>query len=568
MPILDITLERINELLGKKLSLDELNEIVFQYGMEIESHEVIEGYNHLKIEITPDRPDMLSSYGFVRAIRKYLGLSKGLDRIEIRDSDYKIFVNKNVANIRPYIGAAVIKNVNLSEDDLLDLIYAQEKLHDTFCRSRVKASIGLYPYDKIKWPLRYLVKDPNEIVFRPLETDVKMNGLEILEKHPTGIKYAFILKDKKQFPVFEDADGNVLSMPPIINSEDHGKITTADKNILIEVTGIHRPTMEYVLNMMVYSILEIGGELYKVSVIYEGGETIDYPRIKPSERIIERKYVERILGIRMPLNEIEDLLMKMGYGVEKIDEEKIKVLIPQYRADVLHEIDIVDDIGRAYTYDKFEPELTPVFTIGSYLEKKYIIDCMREILIGMGYLEAYTFALTSTEDQFDKMNIEHSNYVRVGGAKERKLNMVRVWLLPELLKTLAYNKDKRKPIQLFELAPIVLLDKNFEAGAKNVYHLAALSAHSDASFTEIRRVLEYLLLSLNFENYKFIRAKHASFIEGRVAEVIVEDKSIGYVGELHPEVILNWGLDFPIAAFEININKLFNWQESELDVSE
>ncbi|MGQ4891154.1 MAG: phenylalanine--tRNA ligase subunit beta [Candidatus Njordarchaeia archaeon] len=566
MPVLDITLERINELLGKDLTLDELEEMVFQFGMELESYKESSEGLQLKIEITPDRPDMLISYGFVRAIRKYIGLDKGLEKIRLNEGEYVIYVDKKVENVRPYIGAIVVKNVNLTENDLLDLIYAQEKLHETFCRSRVKASIGLYPFDKITWPLKYTTRPPKEIVFRPLEFNIKMDAEEILRKHPTGQKYAFILEGKREYPVFLEGSGNILSLPPIINSEDYGKVTVHDRNILIEVTGTHKPTMDKVLNFLTYAFEMIGGEIYKVKVVYPNHEET-YPKIDPDERVIDKEYVKKVLGIDLSDAEIVELLEKMGYDAAKLDEDKFKVLIPPYRADVLHNIDVVDDIARAYTFDKFESELTPVFTIGAYLERKYIIDRIRELLTGLGYIEAFTFALTSTSDQFEKMRLPvGKNYAEIGGSKEKKINMVRVWLIPELIKMISFNKDKKKPIQVFELSEVVELDKNFESGAKNIYHLAAITAHSGASYTEIRRVLEYILDALG-KQYSFERTSHPSFIEGRIAKIIIDDAEIGVVGEIHPEVLLNWGVDFPIAAFEININKVLSWTSSELEVA-
>ncbi len=565
MPVLDISLERINELLGQEISLDELEELVFQLGMELESYEYYEGETQLKIEITPDRPDLLLSYGFVRTLKKYMGIERGLERLKVIDGNYVIEVDKKVEKVRPYIGAIVVRNIKLTERDLLDLIYAQEKLHETFCRSRTKASIGLYPLDKVRWPLKYTTLPPDEINFRPLEFDVKLNGLEILEKHPTGQKYSFILKGKKEFPIFMDNSNNVLSMPPIINSEDHGKVTPGDKNVLVEVTGTHKQTMDRVLTILTYAFEMIGGEIYKVNVKYPT-HTETYPKIEPEEKVVNSGYINEVLGVNFAEVEIVKLLEKMGYGIKKVDNGKIHVLIPPYRADILHDVDIVDDVARAYTFDKFEPELTPVFTVGGYLERSYIVDRIREVFVGLGYNEVFTFALTSKEDQFIKMRLEPIEVAEIGGAKERRLNMVRVWILPELLKMLYYNKDKRKPIRLFEISEIVKLDPEFESGTHNRYHIAAITAHSDATFTEIRRILEHILDSLNLD-YRFIRKKHDSFIEGRTAGVLVNGEEIGFVGEIHPEVLLNWGIDFPVSGFEIDLNKALKWDPKELETA-
>ncbi|MHA1675748.1 MAG: hypothetical protein ACTSU6_01085, partial [Candidatus Njordarchaeales archaeon] len=209
MPTLDTKLSRISRLLGKDISISELEELLFIYGMELDTVEKVEDDYNLKIEITPDRPDMLSTYGLVRALRRYMGLDKNPSEYIAKKSSFLIQVDSSVSSIRPYIAAAVFKNLNISEDDLEELIYAQEKLHATFCRDRKKASIGLYPFDKIKWPLRYYATEPENIEFVPLEFGYMMNANEILKVHPTGQKYAYLLEGFKKYPVFVDASGNV-----------------------------------------------------------------------------------------------------------------------------------------------------------------------------------------------------------------------------------------------------------------------------------------------------------------------------------------------------------------------
>ncbi len=567
MPVLDITLERLSELLGRRIDVDTLDEILFQMGMELASVNVTENGTELKIEITPDRPDMLISFGFARALKKYMGLDSNIDKIKTKKSEeYKLIVDKSVSKIRPFIGAMVVKGLKLTENDLLDLIYGQEKLHDTFCRNRLKTSIGFYPLKNIVWPLHYKAEKPEAIKFRPLEFAYEMNALEILERHPTGQKYEWILRGKDLFPVFLDDEGHILSLPPIINSEDYGKVTVEDSEILVEVTGIHKPTMDKVHTILAYALDMLGGEIYEVEVIYDDRKEI-YPKTAFEEFKVPKKYMKSVLGFWIDDSKIGELLNKMGLALKDIDKDNITVLVPPYRADILHEIDIIDDVARAYTFDKIEPELTPVFTIGSYLSKHRVIDFLRDIMIGLGYIEAFTFALTSTEDQYTKMRLNISEKsVIIGGAKEKKINTVRTWLLPELLKTLSFNKEKKKPLKLFEISDVVVLDKDMEAGARNEIHMAAVSMHLDANFTEMRMALETVLDRLEVE-YSFSRGNHRSFIEGRVASLEVNGEEVGFVGEIHPEVILNWGLNMPVAAFEINLDKIFKWENPEVEIS-
>lgn len=559
LPILDVKLSRIQKLLGIKVSLKELDEILFRYGMELDSYEVLpDGDYWLKIEITPDRPDMLSLWGLVRALKKYMGKNVGLEHYEVKGSTYRIIVDESVKSIRPYIASVVVKGVKLTEEDLEDLIYAQEKLHDTFCRGRKKASIGFYPFRKISWPLHYYAEDPEKIRFTPLDFDEELNAYEILEKHPTGEKYAHILRPYKKYPVFTDDEGHILSLPPIINSEDYGKITIEDSDILIETTGMHKPTVELVINILSAIMKDLGGTLFSVKIEYPNHHEYS-PYMSNKKWKLKKKYVEEMLGVHLSVSEITKLLNMMGLDGKEIDSNTLEVLVPPYRADILHPIDIVDDIARAIGFDNFEPELTPIFTTSGILERTEVIDYVRELMVGLGYNEAFTFALTSFEDQFDKMRLERKEAVIISGAKEVQINTVRVWLIPELLKALTYNKNRKYPIKLFEVSDVVILDKNVDTGARNETHLAAISAHMDANFTEIRSVAEYILRNLGFREIEIRRINHPSFIEGRVIAIYVGNKRIGVLGELHPEVILNWGLSIPVAAMEISLEELMGW---------
>lgn len=567
MPVLDVKFSRIKKLLNIDLTLEELAEVLFRYGMELESYEERDNDYLLKIEITPDRPDMLSTWGLVRALKKYLEISPGLERYTIRDSNYKIIVDKSVENIRPFIAATVARNINLNEDDLEELIYAQEKLHETFCRGRKKASIGFYPLRKIAWPLKYFAENPEKIKFKPLGADREMNGYEILEIHPTGQKYAHILKGFDRYPLFTDNLGHVLSLPPIINSEDYGKITEEDKDILLEVTGIHKPTVELVINIMSSILKDIGADLYSVEIVYPSLSERS-PYLENSVWKLRYNYITKVLGIELATEDVISLLKKMGLDGHFIDKEEIEVLVPGYRADILHPIDIVDDIARAYGFDNFEPELTPVFTTGGSLKRTEIIDYVRELMLGLGFNEVFTFALTNMEDQFDKMLLPRDeNIVAIMGAKEAKINMVRKWLIPELLKTLAYNKDKKYPLKFFEVSDVVILSEEVDVRAVNETRLAAITAHVDASFTEIRSTAEYLLRALGFENFKIRRISHSSFVEGRVIGIYVNDVEVGFLGELHPQVIINWGLAVPIAAMEISLDKLMAWPYKPVEIA-
>jgi len=564
LPILDVSLSRIQELLGKRITLEELEDLLFRFGMELDSYEKINGDYMLKIEITPDRPDMLSPIGLARALRMYVGMDEPKKYV-VEKGDYAFIIDSSVAEIRPYIAGVVVKKVPMNQEFLEEIIYVQEKLHDTFCRGRKKASIGLYPLHKLKWPIRYTTEDPEKIKFRPLDTLEEMTGKEILEKHPTGIKYAHLLKNARRYPLLIDAENHILSMPPIINSEDYGKIDATTRDLLVEVTGTHKPTVEMVINILATMFADAGGELITVKIKYPD-KTEESPYFKYRKLSVSLKQIEDLLGLKISASDAVKLLKRMGYFAKETNNELIEVEVPPYRTDIWHVVDVIDDVARAYCYDNIQPELTPIFTVGGETKRQEMIDTVREVLLGLGFSELFTSALTSFEDQFTKMRLPEKREIVIAEAKEAKIQTIRYWLLPEILKSLSYNRRKKLPFKVFEVSDVVIRDDKFETRAYNETHVAVVIVDPNVTFTDIKAVAEHLLNALGVK-YELKRVHHPSFIEGRVVGVYVNGKEVGFFGELHPEVLLNWKLTFPTVAMELSLDKIFGWEPRLLEIA-
>src|SRR3989344_5785176 len=189
----------------------------------------------IELEIFPNRPDLLSYQVFKRGFLGFLGKNTGLRKYRINppEKNYQVIVDSSAESIRPYTACAIVKGMKFDDDKIKEIIDIQEKIHSTLGRRRRKIAIGIYPLEKIKLPIKYLALNPKEIKFIPLESDREMDGLQILSSHPTGREYAHLLEGKKKFPIFVDATGEILSMPPIINSHKTGKITEQQKKYLL-----------------------------------------------------------------------------------------------------------------------------------------------------------------------------------------------------------------------------------------------------------------------------------------------------------------------------------------------
>ena len=504
--------------------------------------------NEIEIEVNPNRPDLLSYSGFKRSFLSFLEKTKGLKRYELKkpEKDYEVIVDSSVKEVRPYTVCAIVKKLNLNNEKIKELIDIQEKLHFTVGRKRKKLAIGIYPLEKIKLPITYIALEPDKIKFIPLEATREMSGLEILQRHPTGRDYAHLLSGKSKFPVFIDADKNILSMPPIINSQLTGKITEETKEVFVECSGFDLWILEKCLNIIVTSLAEIGGEIYQMKV-----SSKITPDLKTEKRKISIENTNKLLGLDLNEKQIKKFLEKMGHNYS--DKE---VETPSWRLDVLHEVDLIEDIAIAYGYDNFIPEVPQISTIGHENSKEIIKKKISEILSGLNMLEISNYHLTNRKEQFEKMGVpekQERDFIEVEESKT-DYNLLRKDLTHYLLKTFSENTDSEYPQRIFETGKIFELNMSKKIIEKEMLSAALVSGN----FTEMKQVLFHLFNMLNInvmlkEPEKF----PIHFIDGRVAEIILGEDKIGYLGEIHPKILKNWKIKMPVALFEIELEKIF-----------
>lgn len=534
MVSIEIDKNDLLNLIGKKLPDEEIEEVLFLLKCESKIKE-----NKIEVELTPDRPDMFSVEGIAREIKGFLALELGLRKFEVTESNFTL--KKEKAETRPAIACAVILDVKLTDELIKSLMQMQEKLHATIGRNRKKVAIGVHDFDKITPPLIYT--DVVDEKFVPLNESNEMSIKEILEKHPKGKEYAHLLKDK--YPMIYDKDG-VISFPPIINSE-RTKVTEQTKNLFIDVTGEDEKAVNHVLNILVCNIAERGGKILSVKVSNKRT-----PDLEPMKMTIDVEYVDKILGLGLNESQIEEILKRMRYDAKKLKGGKIEVEIPAYRTDIIHLIDIVEDIAIGYGYNNIKPVLPKIASIGKENEMEKLSKKLREVMIGLGFQEVISFILTSEENNFKKMNLE-GTAVELLNPVSSEYSICRTWLLPCLLKILSLNKHRDFPQKIFEIGDCIEIDETAETKTKQTRKLAGVISYDNANLTEIKSFIEALLKNMNLA-YIIKELNHPSFIETRCGEIIVDNKSIGFFGEIHPKVLESWKLEKPVIAFEIIVD--------------
>jgi phenylalanyl-tRNA synthetase beta chain len=535
----------MSELLRKKVNSDELEKTVPWLGVDIEE----KAEKYVKIEYNPNRPDFSSQEGIARALRGLMEIETGLPKYKVSDSGVTVKVDPALDEVRPCIVCAIIRNISLNDENIVELIGMQEDLHWAIGRNRVKASIGIHDLDNVKPPFEYRAVDPEGIKFIPLNWAVETTPREILTKHPKGMEYAHIMEGKSKYPIITDVNNDVLSFPPIINGI-LTQLTEKTRNLFIDVTGTTMNHINSTLNILVTALAEGGAKIESVKIEYPD-RVIKTPDLTPQTWSIHAEYVNRLLGLNLSPEEIIQCLEKVRMG-SKLENDEIKILVPAYRYDIMHEVDFVEEVAIGYGLYNLTPTLPKTVTIAETHPYQKLSNLVRRILTGLGLNEVVNFTLTNIREHYEYM-LTKGNPVELLNPVSSEYNMVRDALLPGLIRTLKINKPEALPQKIFEVGDVVFYDPDAETSATRKLSIAVAITDTEVGFTDIKATAEALLRELGCKQWKFHPTSLPSFIEGRAALVEADGKIIGHIGEVHPEVLNNFNLEYPVGAFECSL---------------
>ena len=524
------------------IPLDSLASDLHQSGDDVES--VLKGIGcsieEGGIEINPNRPDLFSRAGLERAVKHYL--LRELRDYEAEDARITCFAEENA--VRPVIICAVVRNVTLDETSIKEIIDLQELLHLTLGRKRRFAAIGLHDLSAVCPPFYYRDFSGTRR-FVPLGSDREVSITDILKNSDKGVEYGALLENERHlYPILEDSNGDVLSMPPVIN----GNITalqTRTKDLFIDVTGIDDSTPNTVMNIIVCDLLDRfrGSNAEKVIVLRNGAEKL-YPRLERARMDMSLSAAARMLGFSVPYDEAASALKKMGHRATA-EGDSIRIEIPCYRSDMIHSYDLFEELAIGYGYERIKPELPRAWTQGRKISER--TDTLRELFIGMDFIEVATLNLSSIEEQKTFMSVERA-CVEVLNPVSKETEIMRFWLIPSLLAILRANRHNALPQRIFECGEVCDMERNVE-------HAACIIEDSSTDFREIKSVAENVSRAMG-RKFDYERKEHPSFIRGRCAAILVEGREIGFCGEMHPKVLRNFQLESPACAMELMGGKI------------
>ncbi len=552
MPVIRVVKYDLERIVGRILSREEILEYLPRVKCEVE---YIDDDGTIEYEATHDRPDLYSAEGLGRALRALMGLE--VHRYKFIDEGVKAY-SRGVPG-RPYVAFAIVRDLELDDEAVKQIMQLQEKLATTYGRRRRKASIGVYDLDTVKPPIYYELADPIKTRFTPLEEAKEMSLQEILVETEKGRLYRHLLKGWNKYPVLRDRDGRILSMPPIINSEDT-KVTTSTRNVLIDSTGTDPKTVVDMVTIMATSIAERSGSgrIVYVDTYYPDKTVLRAPRDKGVELVVRTSDVEDLLGVPIGTDKLLELLARMGYRVEKISEEEVKAEAPPYRIDVLNYTDIAEDAAMALGYEligRNALNLPPATHPGRIHPIEFLSRTMRKILVGYGFLEVANYMMSNPKEQLELLEQGELELVKVSNPKMEKYTVLRRWLAPGLLSVYLENHENRPEMKIFEIGDVVVPSKESETGAVSERRLGLLISHQKTTLTDGIAYLTVIFERLGLKP-SYHKGEVKGFLPQRTAIVEVNGEEVGFVGEVHPKILYEKGVENPVVIAEISLDKI------------
>ncbi|KAL7692950.1 putative phenylalanyl-tRNA synthetase, class IIc, beta subunit, archae/euk cytosolic [Plasmopara halstedii] len=615
MPTVGVKRDELFAALGQTYTDEEFDVLCFEFGIELDDvtsekqlkqretkgqlkdHSAHSDAVLYKIDVPANRYDLLCVEGIARALRIFLEKERPpVYRLAPRaNGALHLTVKADTKLVRPYVVSAVLRDVQFTQERYDSFIDLQDKLHQNICRRRTLVAIGTHDLDTIQGPFTYNALPPKEIKFIPLSQDREFDAKELLDFYRTNpevkhIKpYTDIIYDSPVYPVIMDKNGVVLSLPPIINSE-HSKISLDTKNVFFEITATDITKAKIVLNTMIAMFSEYCAKPFTVEPVqinYED-QTVYKNELTPdlNNRSVEvqiKNIQSMLFGKRDPIDLDVDRICKLCDKMQldaKPSGNKNTIIaeVPITRSDILHPVDVIEDIGIAYGFNNIPLTVPQTQTIGMAQPLNKLSDLLRDEISRAGYIELLTHGLCSHKENFEYLNRADDGHTAVvlSNPATVEFEVVRTSMLPGVLKTIQNNKAMsiKEGLKLFEVSDVVVIDDDTETGAKNIRRICAAYTGPTDGFEIIHGLVDRIMQLMGIpselempagtkEFYTVAPAEERTYFPGRCAYLMLQKEDakpqrLGAFGVLNPVVLKNFDLLNPTSVLEIDLEPLAN----------
>lgn len=277
--------------------------------------------------------------------------------------------------------------------------------------------------------------------------------------------------------------------------------------------------------------------------------------------------INRTIGFDLSQNDIVTIFNQLGFDTE-INDDVITVQVPSRRKDITIKEDLIEEVARIYGYDDI-PSTLPVFekvTSGQLTDRQYKTRMVKEVLEGAGLDQAITYSLVSKEDA-TAFSMQQRQTIDLLMPMSEAHASLRQSLLPHLIEAASYNvARKNKDVKLFEIGNVFFANGEGELPDQVEYLSGILTGDyvvnqwqgkkETVDFYLAKGVVDRVSEKLNLE-FSYRRADIDGLHPGRTAEILLENKIVGFIGELHPTLAADNDLKRTY-VFELNFDALMS----------
>ena len=555
MPRAVLDRERLVSLAGRPLSDSALDDLLFASKAEVEAHDA----TSLTVSVTPDRLDLLTEGGLGLYLQGVLDVSHGLPRFRAeREEDLTVGfeVDVSVAPVRPAISGAIVRAPSgkaLDEGLLAEAVRFQESIHDTIGRSRRAASLGIYPLGRLELPVRYSLEPLASVSFVPLDGDSEVGGVEFFRDHPMAATYGAFGRAGDACLTLRDANGTILSLPPVLNGRTAGEARAGDRELLIEATGTRERTSVEAVGLLLAVFVAQGWSVSPVPVVHLGGGRTDGSSVVSSRSVDLPSAVLRTVGGQtLSAAVVEQRLAQCRLGGHP-HPGGWRVDVPPWRPDLGTAVDLAEDVILAGGLRAEDGVVLPSPTRGRLRRETVFRRRFAESLLGLGLTAPYTTLLVA-DARVREWGGEPP--LRLVYPVSAEFAYLRNRMLLSHLDVLARNTRHGYPQRFGEVGPVVVAAPGSETGATTRYHAGLIVASETAGFAEAAALVEYLLRTVDVIGVRE-PLELAGTIPGRAARVRVAGETVAELGEVAPRLLSELGVPVPVAWAEVDLTAVW-----------
>lgn len=555
MPVATLSAERLRSLLTNPPSDLALDDILFASKAEIESRDG----DDLTLSVTPDRLDLLSEAGLSLHIAGVTDAAGGLPRIHETSAPPPRFVtvDPSVVPVRPFLSAIVLHapepSEGLDEGILAEAIRFQELLHATIGRDRRAASLGIYPLGRLDFPLRYALEPLPDVRIVPLDGAEEVDAGDFFSSHPMALRYGTLGRAGEACLTLRDAEGTVLSLPPVLNGRTAGEARVGDRALVLEATGTRERAVQEALGLLLVVFAARGWSVAPVAVHRAGvhpseGTELYRPRSVPLPSAVLRG----ITGDSLTGGEVERRLARARLSARPHAGGWL-VEVPSWRPDLLTPVDLAEEVVLITGVRPEDGILLPSRTRGRRLAETRFRQRIRSLLTGLGYAEPHTPLLVSAETAERAGSL---GALRLRNPVSAEFSVLRDRLLLSHLDVLRRNTRLAYPQRFAEVGPVIVRSEKAESGAETRYHASAVIAADTAGFADAASWVDYVLRSVDVVAVRE-PTDLTALIAGRSARARVAGDPIAEMGEIHPRILEGLGVPVPVAWAEVDLTGIW-----------